>query len=150
METNINDLKIVIPTSVEEITAYYNLRFEILRKPWGQDTKTTRDEWEDQSFHLMLMDSDKKTIATGRLQFISEDICQVRSMAVETTNQRRGIGTHLLKLLEDKAKELKYKRIVLDAREQAVGFYEKNGYSVDGDSYILFGVIPHFHMYKDI
>ena len=40
--------------------------------------------------------------------------------------------------------------IVLDAREHAVRFYLKNGYVVTGDSYLLFGQIPHSKMEKQL
>lgn len=42
------------------------------------------------------------------------------------------------------------KYIVLDARDGAVNFYKKNGYHVEGDSYILFDTIPHFRMKKSL
>ncbi|MEO8211297.1 MAG: GNAT family N-acetyltransferase, partial [bacterium] len=61
-----------------------------------------------------------------------------------------GLGSMVLKFLEEKAKEKKFKRITLDARDNAVDFYKKNGYTVEGDSYKLFDVIPHFRMGKNI
>jgi predicted GNAT family N-acyltransferase len=54
----------------------------------------------------------------------------------------------ILKYLEDIAAGKNLKRIVLDARDNAVDFYLKNGYTVEGDSYVLFGTIPHFRMVK--
>lgn len=48
-------------------------------------------------------------------------------MAVAIEQQRQGTGTLLLKTLEDQAAELGAVRIMLDAREQALGFYRKRG-----------------------
>ncbi|MBK6838579.1 MAG: hypothetical protein IPG90_10135 [Bacteroidetes bacterium] len=40
--------------------------------------------------------------------------------------------------------------MILDAREPAVHFYEKHGYKVIAESYMLFGVIPHLKMTKNL
>ncbi len=142
--------KIIIPNNEVEIEMYYKLRFEVLRKPWGQDENTVRDEWEDQSLHVLMIDDTGKAIATGRLQYNSESEGQVRSMAVSESFRGCGFGTAVLKFLEEKALEKNFSKIVLDARDNAVEFYIKNGYAVEGTSYTLFGVIPHFHMFKNI
>ena len=142
--------KIIIPNNEVEIEMYYKLRFEVLRKPWGQDENTVRDEWEDQSLHVLMIDDTGKAIATGRLQYNSDSEGQVRSMAVSESFRGCGLGTTVLKFLEEKALEKNFSKIVLDARDNAVEFYIKNGYAVEGSSYTLFGVIPHFHMIKNI
>lgn len=40
--------------------------------------------------------------------------------------------------------------IVLNARENAIKFYEKNGYHIIEKSYLLFGKIQHYKMIKRI
>jgi predicted GNAT family N-acyltransferase len=64
--------------------------------------------------------------------------------------QGKGLGSDILRFIEQKAKEKKLKKLILDARDHAVKFYEKNGYKVIGDSYLLFGTIKHFRMEKDL
>lgn len=150
METKKSNYQIIIPQKTNEIESYYKLRFEVLRKPWGQDENTVRDEWEDQSLHVLMIDGDGNAIATGRLQFNSDKEGQIRSMAVSESFRGQGIGSKILKFLEVKAKEKNFTKIVLDARDLAVNFYIKNGYTINGPSYTLFDVIPHFHMIKNI
>jgi predicted GNAT family N-acyltransferase len=145
-----NNFQIIVPSSEKDIAAYYKLRFEVLRKPWGQEEKTTRDEWENQSLHALMLDESGNAIATGRLQFNSDTEGQIRSMGVAEKYRGKGLGTLMLKFLEEKAAEKKFKSIVLDARDLAVKFYENNGYKIEGDSYILFDVIPHMRMTKGI
>jgi len=145
-----NSYKIITPETKEELEAYYQLRYEILRKPWGQDINTNRDEWEAISLHAMMIDETGKTIATGRLQLNSESEGQIRSMAVADSLQRKGLGTAMLKFLEDKAREKRLSEIILDARDHAADFYRKNGYEIIGNSYTLFGTIPHFRMRKKL
>ena len=64
-------------------------------------------------------------------------------MAVEPECRSQGVGQAMLFELERLAKRQGMTAIVLDAREYAVRFYLKNGYVVTGDSYLLFGEIPH-------
>lgn len=142
------NMKIIVPSSEEELKMYYDLRYELLRKPWNRPYISTIDEDDNISFHALMLDDNGDAVAAGRLVFNSDEEGQVRSMAVAQGMQGRGLGTKILLHLEDEARKKKFKRIILDAREGAVNFYKKNGYTVEGDSYILFGVIPHFRMTK--
>ena len=141
-------MKIIEPRSQEELEQYYGLRYEILRKPWNQPPSTNQDEWEHISVHLLMMDDKGKALATGRLQINSGEEGQVRSMAVRNEWQGKGLGKKMLQHIEHIAAERKLQRIVLDARQEAVGFYEKAGYAVIADSYFLFNTIKHYRMEK--
>ena len=62
-------ITVIEPQTPEEFKQYYSLRYEILRKPWGQPKGSERDEGEEASIHRMIID--KKTgnvLAGGRLQ----------------------------------------------------------------------------------
>jgi predicted GNAT family N-acyltransferase len=143
-------MKIIEPESPEELSKYFNLRFEILRKPWNQPYSSTRDEWEDQSIHVLMLDENNDAVACGRLQINSKSEGQIRSMAVRTDLQGKGLGKKIIQYIEQRALDLKLKNIILDARINAVKFYEGRGYHVIGESYLLFGIIPHFKMEKEI
>jgi len=60
----------------------------------------------------------------------------------------QGLGRRILAALEGRARALGLRRIVLDAREEAAGFYLRHGYRVLGRGHLLFGVIPHLRMEK--
>jgi len=143
-------MKIITPLTDEEWDMYYVLRYEILRKPWDQPFDTTFDEWETNSVHALMLNDDGKPVATGRLQINSEDEGQVRSMAVINSGQGKGLGTQMLRWLEAEAGHRRMSHIVLDARDDAVNFYKRNGYLVESDSYILFNTIVHYRMKKVI
>jgi N-acetylglutamate synthase-like GNAT family acetyltransferase len=142
--------KIIEPATPEEIEKYFNLRYEILRKPWNQPRATTKDEWEDQSVHVLMLDENNDAIACGRLQVNSKEEGQIRSMAVRNDMQRKGLGKKIIAYIEAKAKALQLKNLILDSRINAVKFYESCGYQVIGESYLLFGIIPHFKMEKKV
>ena len=55
MSSKVN-FRIIVPSTNEELEKYYHLRYEILRKRWGQEETTTRDEFENESLHVMAID----------------------------------------------------------------------------------------------
>jgi predicted GNAT family N-acyltransferase len=142
--------RIIIPSTKEEIKKYYDLRFEVLRKAWNQPEESVRDEWEDISLHVLMVNEIDEAVGTGRLQFNSSTEGQIRSMAVKENYRGHGIGTAILHFLEEQAREKKLETIILDARDKAVHFYQKNGYVSAGPSYTLFGEIPHVKMFKQL
>ena len=143
-------MKIIEPRSFEEFRKYYNLRFEILRKPWGQSVGSERDKEDETSIHrLIIDDSTEETLAIGRLQFNSIDEAQIRYMAVADGYQGQGLGSKILGALEKIALEQGVRWIILQARGNAVQFYKNNGYEIVKKSYILFGEIQHWLMRKE-
>ena len=60
-------ITVIEPQTPEEFKQYYSLRYEILRKPWGQTKGSERDEDEETPIHRIIID--KKTgnaLAVGR------------------------------------------------------------------------------------
>jgi GNAT superfamily N-acetyltransferase len=73
----------------------------------------------------------------------------MRQLAVVPELQKRGIGTALVEYSEDLARKAGYRRMILHARETAVAFYEKLGYSRLGDRFEEV-TIPHWAMEKHL
>ena len=96
----------------------------------------------------MVCEVDGIPIGVGRVHFNSETEAQIRSMAVEEEWRGKGIGSIVIKELEKIAIEKGAKKIILQARDNAVKFYERNGYKVVKPSHTLFGSIPHYLMEK--
>src|SRR5262245_31697240 len=86
-------VKIIEPKTEQELKMYYDLRYEILRKPWKQTYASTFDEWEKNSVHGLMLNDRGEAIAAGRLQINSDEEGQVRSMAVKEGEQNKGLGT---------------------------------------------------------
>jgi GNAT superfamily N-acetyltransferase len=137
------------PESPEEFKSYFNLRYRLLRAPWGEPEGSEVDEMENQCFHIMAMDC-QKTIAVGRLQYNSADEAQIRYMAVEKEYEGNGIGRIIVNALEQQARGRNVGTVILHAREPAVGFYQKLDYKIEKKSYVLFNEIQHYRMTKQI
>ena len=142
------NLKLVHPVTAVEFENYYHLRWEILRKPWGLPRGSERDELEETAFHLMAIDEYGKVQGVCRLHFIDKKKGQIRYMAVRTGMQGKGIGLMLLNEAESYAMKNGIQQIILQSRENAVGFYERLGFNLVEKSFLLFGEIQHFLMEK--
>jgi predicted GNAT family N-acyltransferase len=138
------------PDTEKEYEQYYHLRWQLLRAPWNQAEGSEVDDIEDQCFHVMAVDEINNVIAVARLQFNSNTEAQIRYMAVAREHERKGIGRELVNVMELHALDSSCKKIVLEAREPAIGFYQKLGYKVIKKSYLLFDEIQHFRMIKEL
>ena len=135
------------PRTKEEWDEYYHLRWKVLRQPWNQPLGTERDTLEDQAKHFAAFE-EANIIGVGRLDHVDFGVCQIRFMAVQPTYQSNGIGANLMNTMETKAWNSGATEIILHARAQALGFYEKLGYVCIEPSHLLFGEIQHFLMKK--
>ena len=143
-------MKIVSPGTTEEFARYYELRWQVLRAPWSQPHGSERDELEADAYHVMASEADYGAVAVGRLHRLAEGEAQIRYMAVAEHRRGMGLGSRILVALEQRALDMGLRRIVLDSRESAVGFYERHGYGIIGLGNTLFGSIRHFRMAKDL
>jgi len=138
------------PNTVEEFSQYYQLRWKILRKPWQQVLGSEQDEHEQQSIHRMIIDEQSKVLAVGRLEKTTEQQGQIRFMAVDDKAQGQGLGQQIINALEQQASQLGMTEISLNARANAVGFYQKLGYEDQGYSHTLFNDVKHYRMVKTL
>jgi len=135
------------PENKEEWDSYLLFRWEILRKPLGMSKDSLADSIEDESFHLMGIDEEKNVIASGRVHFNSENEAQIRYMAVDENFKRKGVGTKIVKELENYALSKGMVSMILNARENAISFYLSLGYQEVGPYQSDTG-IPHKTMKK--
>lgn len=137
------------PITQDEWESYYRLRFKILREPWNQPKGSEVLADESEAIHAMITDNDQ-VIGVARMHKSGENQGQVRCVAVATEAQGKGVGKAIMLHLEEKAKEIGIQEIILEARENAISFYESIGYVIEKESYLLFGEIQHYRMKKEI
>ena len=141
---------LVVPQSDEDWKRYFDLRWRVLRAAWQQPRGSERDDREDESIHLMVRGANGDSLAIGRLHLNSPTEAQVRFMAVDPGAQGRGLGSLVLRGLEQRARDAGARTIVLNARESAQRFYDQHGYRVEGPAAQLFGGVDHLRMRKDL
>lgn len=141
-------MTLTAPVTSEQFDRYYQLRWRVLRQPWQQAKGSEQDELESQSFHRMIVDEHDQVIAVGRLHGVDQFTAQVRYMAVAPEYQGQGLGEKILSALEKVAVEVGFREIQLNAREQALAFYQRLNYQNLGQSHLLYGSIQHYQMSK--
>ncbi len=144
------DAALIVPKTAADLEAYFDLRWRVLRAPWDQPRGSERDDREDESIHLMVRAANGEALAAGRLHLNSPTEAQVRFMAVDPRVQGRGVGSLVLRSLEDRARAAGAKRMILNARESALRFYERHGYKVEAPAERLFGGVDHWRMARDL
>ena len=143
-------MRILTPETTEDFALYFNLRWRILRQPWGQAPGSERDALEAHSWHRMACIEERLPVGVARLHLNSPAQAQIRFMAVEHDRQRQGVGYALAVELEDVARSLGATEIMLHARNESIGFYERLGYTVTAPAHTLYGTIAHTAMHKQL
>lgn len=121
---------IIQPTTEQELEAYYQLRWEVLRKPFKRPRGSEQDEYDQVSEHCMLVDPDQQVIGIGRLHFNSPEEAQIRFMVVKSELQGEGHGVRIIQHLELRAKDQGATRVIINSRDVTLGFYLKCGYEL--------------------
>ncbi len=142
-----SDWQLTRPLTPEHWQAYYQLRWQVLRAPWQQPLGSEQDELEPQACHVMLTDGSGTVQGVGRLHQLADNTGQIRYMAVADSARGKGAGRLILQELEQQAVCLGLQQLYLNARQQAVGFYQRLGYQLVGEAEPMFG-IDHLRMAK--
>ncbi len=137
------------PQTDAEWEAYRDLRWRVLRAPWGQPRAADVDE-DLPIVHAMITDDRGRAIAVGRLIVLSPAEAQVRSMATSEDMRGQGLGARIMAYLEQAARDRGVATIVLNARVDAVPFYARLGYQPTGPGPTLFGSVKHTAMRKQL
>lgn len=138
------------PRTFVQLEEYFRLRWRVLREPLGYPRGAEKDDLDHAAFHVTVRDRDDRLLGIGRLHFNDAEEAQIRFMATEPKRRRRGVGRTVIARLEEIAAKHGVKRIVLNARLDAVGFYERVGYRVVGAGPTLLGHVEHKRMEKEL
>jgi len=101
------------------------------------------DEFDTDSMHILAY-IDNKAVATARLLRNGH----IGRMAVLIEYRNSGIGKNMLNFMINLAGEKLMTNIQLSAQEHAIGFYEKQGFTILSGVYMDAG-IPHYDMKLD-
>ena len=95
-----------------------------------------RDEFDchdnDNSKYVILLD-DTYPISTARFYEVDKDTALIGRVVVLDEYRGKKVGKLTMQETEKWIKELGYKKIIIDSRIEAIGFYEKCGYTLVSD-----------------
>ena len=125
----------------------FPLRKAVLRKNMPNEPHEFNGDFEENTFHLGYFENDE---IIGIVTIIKKGkIAQLRGMAVAEDYQGKGIGKQLVLEAENILKNNKFTKIWMNARENAVPFYEKLGYKIEGEIFIIKPIGFHYLMSKE-
>ena len=137
-----------IDHGTKEYQQMINLRNEILRKPLG--LSFTPEELANEKEDILIGAFDEEDmLACCMLTKADHNSLRLRQMAVLNNLQGKGIGASMMNFAEILTRDKGYKKIIMHARETAIGFYEKLGYKVVGGKFTEV-TIPHYVMEKKL
>ncbi len=87
------------PRTDAEFERYYELRWQVLRAPWGEPRGSERDEFDEAAEHAFVQTDEGEALATGRLHFNSPEESQIRYMAVADRARGQGLGHRIVEHL---------------------------------------------------
>ena len=125
------------------------LRNELLRKPLGLSLWDEDLSVESEQLHFGAFGDEGTLQACGVVHILSETKVQIRQVAVQTKLQGCGMGTQLMKVIEDDLRGRGFTQVILHARCTVCDFYQKLNYEVDGDFFEEIG-LAHFRMGKSL
>ncbi len=141
---------------VKEISAAdtYIIRQPVLRpgKPFT-DCLFPGDN-DEETFHLGLFNTNylvgvASFMKAQNINFTAPHQYQLRGMAVLQSHKGKGYGAAILHAGEHKLHQLNKDFFLwFNARDYAIGFYERYGYKTFGEKFDIPGVCPHIVMYK--
>jgi predicted GNAT family N-acyltransferase len=135
----------------EELQAALDLRERVFCGEQGVSFDAERDGRDGEAVHVVaLQDQSAGTAArllgTCRLLF-DADAARLGRMAVEPDSRGRGVGSRVLRVAEELARERGATRMTLHAQIDATSVYERAGYEPRGPRFLEEG-IEHVSMEK--
>lgn len=122
------------------------LRQRVLRAPLGLDIRNDDLQSETEQI-IFIYEEDNRVKGCVLLQQYDADTFKLRQMAVDSSEQGKGIGMELINAADVYAVNFGKSRMMLHARETAIPFYQKAGYEVTGGPFMEVG-LPHRIMEK--
>ncbi len=134
-------------TAPADLAGAYALREEVFVREQGVPAELERDGDDGSAVHVIALDGEGRCVATGRLVLLGEGVGKVGRMAVAAPERGRGAGAAVLAELERAGRELGLAEVVLHAQLSARGFYDRTGYTAEGEVFEEAG-IEHVTMRK--
>ena len=134
--------KVIEPGMADE--GYRAVRIEVFVREQNIPIEKEFDEWDAAAWHIVLLE-DGVPVATGRYLCTGENEYKLGRIAVVKQKRGTGLGRQVVEAMMDGAKAIGAEVLWLSAQVQAIGFYEKLGFSVCDGVHDECGV-PHRNM----
>ena len=142
------ELKILAATSPEQIAMAYSIRRRVFIEEQRVPEDIELDADDARAFHAIAMRGGQ-AVGCGRYVEHGEREVKIGRMAVIRELRGSGIGRAILEFLMRSARERGYRRAILHAQLTAEGFYLKQDFQPQGETFEEAG-IPHRAMSREL
>lgn len=125
------------------------LRNTVLRIPLGRNLSAEELALDVDFVHLAALNAQGEVLGTVMLHRLSDTQVRMRQVSVRADMQGTGVGKKLMAFAEKESLKAGYNSALLHSRDNAVMFYNRIGYVVQGDFFEESG-IPHITMIKQL
>lgn len=137
----------IVEHSSDDWRKAIKLREDILRKPLG--LIFSQEELDEERNHIQIVGLQNNDIIATAVLVPEQRMLKMQRVVVTDTLRNLNIGSKLMRFCESHALEKGFTSIYCHARDSAVNFYLKNGYSSEGQYFDEDG-IPHLKMQKEL
>ena len=102
------------------------------------------DEYDETAFHFVV-EVDDFVVGTARLVVLGFD-GNIGRVCILKNFRRKGLGTKLIISIIEASMDIGLNRLIVEAKVDALSFYEKIGFVTEGNEYLEIGV-PHKKMF---
>lgn len=129
-------MKVVRATETWQQAGAYYVRIQAMAKQYNITLRQEFDEHDTPDTKYIILLDEEFPVATCRLYEIDQECATIGRVVVLPEYRKKGLGSIVVKEAESWIRELGYKKIILESRDIAVGFYKKLGYIADVDRII--------------
>lgn len=125
--------QVVEPKDEQQLERYFQFRWSVLNQPMQLPLGSERDAYDSHSIHRMIVDPQGELVAVGRVFISDSEEALIKHLAVSPQLRGQGLGMSMMMALEKAARDEGVERLVLNARGDAIDFFEKCGFDKAGD-----------------
>lgn len=132
-------------------SALMDLRERVLIAHTGRNTPVFEGDYDPETIHYGGFESNVLVTCASLMpsEWEGERAWQLRGMATDPVHQGQGWGGGLLNFIErDVLAHTSVHLLWCNARDTAVGFYEKHGWVIASEPFMIPGVCVHRRMFK--
>ena len=133
-------IRVVRATTLAEQTGAYYVRIQAMARQYHITASQEFDRFDTPDTRYIVLKDKEFPVATCRLVPVDQRVWMVGRVVVLEDYRGLGLGRRTVQEAENWIRELGGNKCILDARDSAVGFYEKMGYRVD-KSRITYGEV---------
>lgn len=130
----------VTVTTTRDLAACHALRRTVFIEEQGVPADLEVDGRDGEAVHLLATD-DGTPVGTARFLVVG-DAAKIGRVCVLPDRRGEGIGVALIRAAMAEAKAMGLSRATLGAQVSAIGFYDRLGYTAEGEEFMDAG-IPH-------